>query len=109
MSGSSRDTWDAIVTAGDFTTGAAWPISLAGFHDCLNVFIAWYIHHMDLKDMHLFLDCSKKPYSTACMELSSHLCFINQLMQFFPGANNAAPFSEACLKWIFLNMMPVKF
>ena len=34
---------------------------------------------------------------------------MNQLMQFFPGANNTAPFSEACLKLIFLNMMLVKF
>ena len=40
------------------------------------------------------------------MELSSHLQFINQLMTFFP--NNTAPLDEACLKLIFLNMMPVK-
>ena len=40
LGGSPRDTWDAIVTAGDLTTGAAWPVSVAGFHDCLNVFIA---------------------------------------------------------------------
>ena len=86
-----------------------WPVSVAGFHDCLNVFIAWYIRDTDLEDMRLFLDCSKKPYTTTCMELSSHLCFMNQLMRFFPGANNTAPFSEACLKLIFLNMMSVKF
>ena len=109
LGGSHRDTWDTIVTAGDLTTGAAWPVSVAGFHDCLNIFIAWYIHDMDLEDMCLFLDCSKKPYAMTCVELSSHLCFINQLMQFFPGANNATPFSEAHLKLIFLNMMPVKF
>ena len=91
------------------TTGAVWPVSVAGFHDCLNVFIAQYIHDMDLEDMHLFLDHSKKPYATTCVELSSHLHFVNQLMPFFPGANNITPFSEACLKLNFLNMMPVKF
>ena len=35
-----QDTWDAIVTAGDLTTGAASPVSVAGFCDCLDVFIA---------------------------------------------------------------------
>ena len=59
--------------------------------------------------MCLFLDHSNKPYATTCMELSSRLRFVNQLMQFFPDANNTAPFSEACLKLIFLNMMPMKF
>ena len=83
MGGSPRDTWDAIVTAGDLTTGAVWPVSVAGFRDCLNFFIAWYIHDMDLEDMHLFLDHSKKPYTTTCMELSSRLHFMNQLMRFF--------------------------
>ena len=39
--GSPRDTWYAIVTAGDLTTGAVWPVSVTGFHDCLNIFIAW--------------------------------------------------------------------
>ena len=91
------------------TTGAAWPVSVAGFHDCLNIFIAWYVHDTDMEDMRLFLDHSKKPYATTCMELCSHLRFVNQLMQFFPGANNADPFSEACLKLIFLNMMLVIF
>ena len=104
-----QDTWDAIVTAGDLTTGAAWPVSVAGFRDCLDVFITQYIHDTDLEDMCLFLDHSKKPYAITCVELSSHLRFVNQLMTFFPGANNTAPFSEACLKLIFLNMMPVKF
>ena len=56
-----------------------------------------------------FLDRSKKPYAMTCVELSSHLHFMNQLMQFFPGTNNIAPFSEAHLKLIFLNMMLVKF
>ena len=59
--------------------------------------------------MHLFLDHSKKPYAMTCVELSSHLRFVHQLMRFFPGANNITPFSEACLKLIFLNMMLVKF
>ena len=109
LGGLLRDTWDAIVTAGDLTTGAVWPVSVAGFHDCLNVFITWYIHDTDLEDMCLFLDRSKIPYATTCVELSSHLCFVNQLMWFFPGANNITPFSEACLKLIFVNMMRVKF
>ena len=109
LGGSPQETWDAIVTTGDLTTGAAWPVSVAGFHDCLNIFIAWYVHDTDMEDMRLFLDHSKKPYATTCMELCSHLCFVNQLMQFFPGANNAAPFSEACLKLIFLKMTLVKF
>ena len=69
-----------LLPVGDLTTGAAWPASVAGFCDCLNVFIAQYIHDMDLEDMHLFLDCSKRPYTTTCMELSSHLLFVNQLM-----------------------------
>ena len=39
LGGLPQDTWDAIVTAGDLTTGAAWPVSVAGFCDCLDVFI----------------------------------------------------------------------
>ena len=59
--------------------------------------------------MQLFLDRSKKPYTTTCVEWSSCLRFLNQLMCFFPGANNTAPYDEGCMKLMFLNMMPVKF
>ena len=59
--------------------------------------------------MWLFLDQSKKPYTMTCVELCSCLRFLNQLMHFFPGANNTAPYDEGCMKLMFLNMMPVKF
>ena len=105
LGGLPRDTWDAIVTTGDLTTGAAWPFSVAEFRDFLNIFIARYIRDMDLEDMRLFLDCSKKPYTTTCMELSSCLHFVNQLMRFFLVLTTL-PLS---VKHIFLNMMPVNF
>ena len=59
--------------------------------------------------MQLFLDQSKKPYMMTCVELCSRLRLLNQLMHFFPGANNTAPYNEGCMKLMFLNMMPVKF
>ena len=59
--------------------------------------------------MLLFLGQSKKPYMMTCVELCSHLRFLNQLMHFFPGSNNTAPYDEGHMKLMFLNMMPVKF
>ena len=103
------DTWDAVVATGDIAAVATWPQMVAGFQSCLDVFIAQYIHDMDLEDMRLFLDQSKKLYTTTCIELCSHLRFLNQLMHFSPGANNTAPYDEGHMKLMFLNMMPVKF
>ena len=97
------DTWDAVVAAGD-----AWPQMVVSFWSCLDVFIGQYIRDTDLEDMQLFLDRSKKPYMMTCVELCSHLRFLNQLMCFFPGANNTAPYDEGHLILMSLNMMPVR-
>ena len=105
----AHDTWDAVVATGDIVAVAAWPQMVTGFWSCLDVFIAQYIHDKDLEDMWLFLDQSKKPYTMTCIELCSRLRCLNQLMHFFPGVNNTAPYNEGCMKLMFLNMMPVKF
>ena len=36
----ARDTWDAVVAAGDVAAVAAWPQMVVGFQSCLDVFIA---------------------------------------------------------------------
>ena len=109
LGGMARDTWDAVVAVGDVVAAAAWPQTVEGFWSCLDVFIARYICDADLEDMWLFLDQSKEPYMMTCVELCSCLRFLNQLMHFFPGANNTAPYDEGCMKLMYLNMMPVKF
>ena len=76
---------------------------------CCSQRLAQYIRDVDLEDMWLFLDQSKEPYMMTCVELCSCLRFLNQLMHFFPGANNTAPYNEGCIKLMYLNMMPVKF
>ena len=78
----AHDTWDTVVATRDIAAAAAWLQMVAGFRSCLDVFIAQYIHDTDLEDMWLLLDQSKKLYTMTCVELCSHLRFLNQLMHF---------------------------
>ena len=98
----AHDTWDAVVAVGDVAAAAGWPQTVVGFWSSLDDFIAQYIHYMDLEDMRLFLDQSKKPYMMTCVEVCSCLRFLNQFVHFFQGANNTAPNNEGCMKLMFL-------
>jgi len=56
--------------------------------------------------MTLILQNAKRPRAVAVEDLAKRLRSINQMMQYLPGANKAAPYNDQERKMIFYQMMP---
>ena len=98
LGGSPCNCWDVIVPAHA-------PI-VAGFtHGTLPAFLSFFIHHTDYADQIHYLNHKPKPYDFSCLELTSHLEFLNHMLGLFPGAPINLPLADAELKHIFYSMM----
>ena len=92
-----RDEWD-VVRAGVNETNI-------NFELTIEEFIGRYILPTDLEDQKQYLDRVSKPFKLNVTALSGRLRFINQLMRYFPGANDTPPYDERGLKTLFFRMM----
>ena len=75
------------------------------FQAAVNIFLRRYIQDTDLADQRPYLDTAKKPYKMSCSELASGLRLVNILMSYFPATNNAVPYDDVALKYLFYNLM----
>jgi len=59
-----------------------------------------------LSSLTLIFQNATKPRAVAVNDLAKRLRSINQMMQYLPGANKAAPYNDQERKMIFYQMMP---
>jgi len=85
------------------------PDTVQGFVETRNSFVQKYIKATALNDQQRYLTTVPKPYKMMVTELATRLRLINQLMAYFPGANNIVPYTEQQLKPLFFGMMLTKW
>ena len=63
-------------------------------------FIRKFLRDADLMKQKLYMDTTRKPYRMPVQELAARYLFLNNLMKWFPTANNTKPYDDYQLKFL---------
>jgi hypothetical protein len=93
LGGSIRDQWDVVKVLQATETNDT-------FKAAVNAFLLKYLRESDLMKQRLYMDTTPKPFRLSVQELAARYQFLNNLMKWFPTANDVKPYDDDALKFL---------